>query len=94
MFERKRLTAAREAAGFSKQELADKSHVSVAAIHGYEKGTRRPNGEQLGAIAEAVDVSTDYLLGLADEAANQLFQALKASPPEVVSAVLTLVSRR
>ena len=94
MFDKDRLISAREAAGITKAELADRSGLSVSAIQGYETGRRRPNADQLGRLAKALGVSADYLLCLVDEEANQLFQAIKASPPEVVSAVLTLVSRR
>ncbi len=53
----------REARGLSRQELADMSGISSAAIGYYETGKREPQASTLVAIATALHVSVDDLLG-------------------------------
>lgn len=86
MFDRSRLTTAREELGINKTELAEKSGLSVSAIHGYETGRRIPNAEQLGALALALDVSSDYLLSLVTKPEDKIFQQLKAAMRETLGA--------
>lgn len=79
MFSKDRLVKAREAAKMSKAELADKSKLSLSAIQGYEADRRKPNADQLAKLAEALDVSADYLLGLVSEPEEKLLQQVKAA---------------
>lgn len=48
----------------SVEELAKKTYLSKAAICGYRKGTRTPNLVILRLIAKALNVSSDFLIGL------------------------------
>jgi|GEM_PF-2901242 DNA-binding helix-turn-helix protein len=50
-------------AGFSQDDLADKIGVNRATISFYEKGKRKPDIEMFIKIANALNVSCDYLLG-------------------------------
>lgn len=47
-------------------KLAKSIYVSPSAISSYRKGTRQPNFTVLRSIALALEVSTDFLLGLSD----------------------------
>jgi transcriptional regulator with XRE-family HTH domain len=60
-----RLTALRKAAGFTQQELADEVGVSRRMLAYYEVQSDHPPTTLLPAIAAALKISTDALLGLA-----------------------------
>lgn len=51
---------------FNNLKLARSIYVSPSAISAYRNGTRQPNFEVLRSIALALDVSSDFLLGLSD----------------------------
>lgn len=48
----------------SVEELAKKTYLTKAAICGYRNGSRTPNLIILRLIAQALDVSADFLIGL------------------------------
>jgi transcriptional regulator with XRE-family HTH domain len=58
-----RLVQAREEAGLSQQELARKLRVSPRAIGWWEREPAALKPEQLAALADALNVPVDYLLG-------------------------------
>ena len=62
-----RLTSARKTKLWTKQHLATRVGVSDVAIGYYEHATTWPGVEALIALAEALDVSLDWLCGLSDE---------------------------
>lgn len=51
----------------TQKELAEHLKMTERSYQHYEGGTRRPNFEVLVALADFLDVSTDYLLGRTDE---------------------------
>ena len=53
----------REKAGLTQKEAASAFGVSIQSVSNWETGTRRPSLEQLCAIADHYNVSTDQLLG-------------------------------
>lgn len=57
------LRAIRETAGITRQDLANKIGISVSALGQYEQGRREPDLQKLAAIAAALHVSVDMLLG-------------------------------
>lgn len=61
-----RLKSCRELCGITQVELAEKIGVSKDLYNKYERTETRPNFETLRKIAIALNVSTDYLLGLTD----------------------------
>lgn len=82
-----RIKTARERAGFTQNQLADKIGISRAAIARYESGEIEPRLKNLAAIAECLKVSADYLLNVntseasgfsakAEELMEQLIQEL------------------
>ncbi len=64
-----RLAELRKAAGFTQQELADEVGVSRRMIAYYEGQTEHPPTTLLPAIAQALKLSSDALLGLVPVAA-------------------------
>ena len=58
-----RLVAAREAAGLSQRELADKLGITQRALCWWEREPVALKPEQLAALTVAVGVSADFLLG-------------------------------
>ncbi len=64
-----RLRAAREMRELSQLELAERAQLQQAAVSHYESGARRPSLRNLGRLAEALEVSTDYLVGRSDSPA-------------------------
>lgn len=62
-----RVRDSRERKGFTQRDLARLCDVTEFQISRYENGKSNINGLTLEAMAKHLDVSTDYLLGLADE---------------------------
>ena len=58
-----RLKHLREERRWSQKDLGKAVGVSNVSISGYESGNRFPDTETLTRIADALEVSTDYLLG-------------------------------
>jgi transcriptional regulator with XRE-family HTH domain len=63
---KKRLREAREMRGFTQAELAAKSGLPAASVSHFESGPRKPSFDNLKNLAEALKVTTDYLLGRSD----------------------------
>jgi transcriptional regulator with XRE-family HTH domain len=61
-----RLKAARTFRGFGQAELATKAGLPATTISHFEGGTRKPSFENLKRLAQALEVSTDFLLGRVD----------------------------
>ncbi len=65
-----RLRIARETRELSQAGLAEKAGLQASAISHFETGTRRPSFANLRRIADALQVSTDYLLGRTENMAG------------------------
>lgn len=63
---KERLKAARALRGLNQAELAAKAGLPPASVSHFESGPRKPSFDNLKALATALDVTTDYLLGRAD----------------------------
>jgi transcriptional regulator with XRE-family HTH domain len=61
----RRCAAARHDAGVTAGDLAGRLRVHVNDVHRVEAGDQAPSAAYLAGLAEAVDVSCDYLLGRA-----------------------------
>lgn len=59
----KRVKELRIEKGLSQQELGSAIGVTKVSIWGYENGTRLPNLEKLVKLADALETTTDFLLG-------------------------------
>lgn len=60
---RERLRAWRLKRGLTQEDLARKADVPTISVSHFETGHRFPNAESLRRLADALGVSTDYLLG-------------------------------
>ena len=76
-----RLRAARALRGFNQAQLAAKLALTREAISMVERGRSRMRVDKLATAARTLDVSTDYLHGLTEDAspAEQLARALAAA---------------
>jgi transcriptional regulator with XRE-family HTH domain len=62
-----RLKAARETRKLSQGDLAEKSGLQPSAISHFETGSRSPSFDNLKRLADALEVTTDYLIGREDQ---------------------------
>ncbi len=58
-----RLRAARERRELSQGELARRAGLQASAVSHFETGARKPSFDNLKKLADALNVTTDYLLG-------------------------------
>lgn len=64
---RERLKSARDLRQWNQSELAKKAEMPPSSIAHFESGSRKPSFATLRRLANALDVSTDYLLGRVDD---------------------------
>ena len=62
-----RLRTARDKRGLNQNDLAKRAGLQASAISHFETGTRKPSFDNLRRLADALDVTTDYLLGRVNE---------------------------
>ncbi len=83
-----KLRIAREKAGLTQQQAADKTGIGYKTINNYENGVSRPDVEKLAALCKAYNVSADYFLNL-NETATIPYQSTKDEPtPEEIQFLL------
>lgn len=58
-----RIKLSREGKHLSKTELAKLTGLTIAAMSQFESGVREPSLDSLRKLADALGVSTDYLMG-------------------------------
>jgi transcriptional regulator with XRE-family HTH domain len=77
-----RLKKLRKEKNLYQKELAEHLGVSRPTITQYESGTRKPDNETLGKIADYFNVSIDYLLGRTNErsSADKIKKAISDDP--------------
>lgn len=73
MFHGERVTLWRKKKKLTQEELAIKVNVTKAAISNYENGHSTPSNETLVALADALGIDTDYLLGRSDKPNEYVF---------------------
>jgi transcriptional regulator with XRE-family HTH domain len=62
-----RLRAARELRKMSQDEVARRAGLQASAVSHFETGTRKPSFDNLRRLADALEVTTDYLFGRVDD---------------------------
>lgn len=67
VFQGERVAFWRKKKRMTQEELAFKVNLTKAAISNYENGHSTPSNETLVAIADVLDLDTDYLLGRTDK---------------------------
>ncbi len=79
----------RKQLSITQTELAKQSSLTPAAISQFESGTRKPSFDTLSNLADALKVTTDYLLGkrrenyddlLADPKVSVMFKGMMELP--------------
>lgn len=61
-----RLKACREQRQLTQLDLAERAGLPSTSISHFENGVRKPSFDNLRRLAQALDVPTDYLLGLTE----------------------------
>jgi transcriptional regulator with XRE-family HTH domain len=97
-----RLRTAREHRGFNQGDLAKRASLQASAISHFETGTRKPSVDNLRRLADALDVTTDYLLGRAKDftelaGADKLhrhYNRLSSDDRDVAEKMLELLSKK
>ncbi len=97
-----RLKKARELRGWNQAELGDKAGMPASSIAHFETGTRKPSFESLRRLANALEITTDYLLGRVDspdlaQAGDPLFRdigKLSADDREIAKGFLEMLAQR
>ena len=98
-----RLRGAREMRALSQLELAERAHLQQAAVSHYESGARRPSLRNLRRLSEALEVTTDYLVGRSDNHAPypstdeplfQVFERLTIADRELARQLVGQLVRR
>jgi transcriptional regulator with XRE-family HTH domain len=62
-----RLRTARQLRGLSQSELAERAGLQPSAVSHFETGRRSPSFDNLKGLSEALEVTTDYLLGRTED---------------------------
>lgn len=62
-----RLKAARELRKLKQSEVAERAKLPPSSIAHFEAGARKPSFDTLRRLANALEVTTDYLLGRVDD---------------------------
>lgn len=62
-----RISKARRYLNLNQKELCQRANITEASLSRYENNIREPKALVLTKLADALDVSTDYLLGLTDD---------------------------
>jgi putative transcriptional regulator len=67
-----RLKTLRKEARLTQVDVAEKLGVSQPAYASWERGIKKPTQENLVKIAQVLNVSVDYLVGLSEEKTDEL----------------------
>ncbi|MXX05287.1 MAG: helix-turn-helix transcriptional regulator [Acidimicrobiia bacterium] len=97
-----RLRAAREMRELSQSELAKRSGMQASAISHFETGARKPSFDNLRRLADALDVTTDYLLGRVSDTnalagGEKLFrhlEQLSSDDQDIAEEILQLLAKK
>lgn len=87
-----RLKEIRIKKGLTQEEFAKLLNISSSAISLYESGSREPSLATLVNIANVLDVSTDYLLGLSDSEKTVKVIISPDDKQEIVNKVLKILN--
>lgn len=69
---KKRLADTRKRRELSQEGLAKKAGLPATAISHFESGGRKPSFDNLRKLADALDVSIDYLMGRTEEMSGSI----------------------
>lgn len=97
-----RLKQARELRGLSQKQLSETLGVPPSSVAHFEGGRRKPSFESLLRLADALDVTTDYLLSRSNtptaspilDPLAQTISSLSKADRELLEAILAVLTRR
>lgn len=81
-----RLRKARESLEFTQDVLAEKLGVEPLQIWRWESGRNKPSVDIVIKLAEALNVTSDYLLGITDEPTPAVMSHLSAKERAAIAA--------
>lgn len=98
----RRLREARDLRQWSQSDLATRADLPPSSVAHFETGTRKPSFDTLKRLANALEVTTDYLLGRVDdpglaEAGDPLYRdvgKLTGRDRELAKDFLKMLARR
>lgn len=99
----KRLLTARKKREMSQDDLARESKLKPAAISHFETGARKPSFDNLRKLADALNVTADYLLGRTDDpegfaesdvAFRHGYEQLSAEQREIANDFIDMLAKR
>ena len=99
----RRLRAARDLRGVSQEELAGRCSLQQPVVSQYESGARRPSFANLRRLADALEVSADYLVGRTktpgiaasiDDETLASYQRLTLADREIARQLIAQLERR
>ena len=98
-----RLRTMREFRGISQSELAARAGLQASAVSHFETATRKPSFDNLKRLADALRITTDYLLGRTNEmegsaaSADRFYRhysGLSAEYQEMADDFLSMLAKR
>lgn len=97
-----RLRQAREVRKLSQSELSERSGLQASAISHFENGVRKPSFDNLRRLADALNCTTDFLLGRASEISaiagadklNRHARNLSSSDLEIAEEIMKVLASR
>ncbi len=97
-----RLRKARDLRGWSQGDLAEKAGIPASSIAHFEAGGRKPSFDTLRRLANALEMTTDFLLGRVEapglaEAGDPLFRdigKLSGNDREIAKDFLKMLAQR
>lgn len=97
-----RLRAAREMRELNQEKLARGAGLQASAISHFETGARKPSFDNLKRLADALNVTTDYLLGRVEDpaglaGADRIYRhlgQLKGSDRQTAEDMIEMLARR
>lgn len=92
-----RIKQVRKLRGYSQQSLANELNVNQTAISQWERGTTTPSYALLMKLAQILEVSSDYLLGLSDDKNiyswedQEIMEAIREGLPKQLTDLATTI---
>lgn len=88
-----RISKSRKELGLNQKQLAKKANITESNLSRYENGIREPKSAVLKRLADALEVSTDYLVGLTNEKTYNSYDVSKKDEDDILLALKDLESR-
>lgn len=89
-----RLAGAREAAGLTQEDLAQRLGVRLTTVQAWEEDMAEPRGNRLQMLAGMLNVSLTWLIAAEGDGLDVLPEGPKAVPPRIEAALAELQQLR